>query len=73
MAVDSMLSHWLSMAVEDEVLIHDRLGHAVGRSMRVLYVDDGILGLKDLEWLQGDLNVLIVPFRWIFLMDNVAK
>ena len=61
------------MTLEDVAVIHDGLGHAVGRSLEVLYADNGLIGLHYLEWLQGGINVLIGPFLWIGLMDNIAK
>ena len=73
LAVDSVVWHWLSMTLEDVTVIHDGLGHAVGQSLEVFYVDDGLIGSQDPEWLQGGLNVLIVPFLRIGLIDNVAK
>ena len=72
-AVDSMVWHWLSMTLEDVAVIHDGLGHAVGRSLEVFYAENGFIGLRDPEWLQGGINILIGPFLWIGLMDNVAK
>ena len=39
----------------------------------MLYVDDVIIISKDLEWLQGSLNVLIGLFRRVRLMTNVAN
>ena len=72
-AVDSVVQNWLSMKLEDIAVIHDGLGHAVGRSLEVFYADNGFIGLWDLEWLQGVLNVMIGPFLRIGLMDNVAK
>ena len=68
-----MVWHWLSMSLEDVAVIHDGLGHAVGRSLKVFYADNGFIGLWDLEWLQGVLNVMIGPFLRIGLMESVAK
>ena len=45
-AVDSVVWHWLSMTVEDVAVIHDGLGHAVGRSFEVFYVNDGLIGSR---------------------------
>ena len=73
MAVDSVVWYWLSMIVKYEAVIHDGMGHAVGRSLGLFYMGDGIIGSWDLEWLQGDLNTLIGVFHQIVLMDNVAK
>ena len=72
-AVDNMVRHWLSMTVEDDVVIFKGLVHAVGRSMGVLYADNGLLGSRGLEWLQGDPNVRFGLFRQIGLMANIAK
>ena len=42
--VDSMVWHWLYMIFENNQVIHNGLGHTVGRILRVLYVYDGLLG-----------------------------
>ena len=68
-----MVRNCLSMKVKDKAVIHDVLGHAVGWSMGVFYVYNFIVGLRDPEWLQGDLNVLIGLFLRIGLMANIAK
>ena len=60
--VDSVVRHWLSLTVEDEAVIQDRLGHAVDWILGVFYADDGTLGSWDLEWIQGALNVIIRLF-----------
>ena len=44
MAVGSAVRHWLYTTVEDDTIIHDGLGHEVGRILGVLYAGDGILG-----------------------------
>ena len=41
--------------------------------MGVFYADDGIIGSRDPEWLQGDKNVLFGIFRRFRLMTNVEK
>ena len=33
--VDSVIHHWISIMVYDGTVIHNRLGHAVGRSLGV--------------------------------------
>ena len=58
-AVDRVVRHCLSLAVEDESVIHYGLKMAVGRNMGVFYVDDGLIRLWYSEWLQGDINVFI--------------
>ena len=39
----------------------------------VFYADDGMIGSRGPEWLQGDVNVLIRLFRMVGLVYNVAK
>ena len=63
--VDSVVRHWISLMVEDEAVIQEGLGHAVGQKLRVFYVYDGILGSRDPEWIQGSLNVLVRLF-WLY-------
>ena len=33
----------------------------------------GVIGLRNTEWIQGSINILILIFRRVFLMINVAK
>ena len=68
-----MVRYCLYMTVEADTVIHNRLGHAVGRGMGFFYADDGLIGLRDLEQLQGSLNATIGLFCRIGLMANVAK
>ena len=68
-----MVCHWMSTAVEDDAVIHDRLGHAVGKMLGVFWAENGIIGSRDPEWLQGALNVLIGLIHQIGLMENFAK
>ena len=68
-----MVHHWLPMKLEDDVVIHNGLVHAVGWRLGVLYADDGLLGFWDPEWLQGAFNILIGLLLWIGLMYKVAK
>ena len=68
-AVENVVWHWLSMAMEDDAFIHDGMRHTVGRIMGV----DGLIGWQDLEWLHGALEVLISLFLQIGLMANIAK
>ena len=57
--VDIVLRHWLFITVEDVAVIQDGMGYTVGWILGVFYVDNGLLGLRDLEWLQVTLNVFI--------------
>ena len=63
--VNSVVGHWISLMVEDEAVIQDRPGHAVGQRLRVFYVYNGILVSQDPEWLQGSLNFLVRLF-WLY-------
>ena len=73
MSVESVIYQWMSIPVEDDAVIHDMLGHAVGWRLGIFYTCDSLLGSRYPEWIQGDLNVLIGLFRQIGLMANVAK
>ena len=46
---------------------------AVGWYMGVCYEDDGMTGSRNQEWLQGTINVIIVLFRRVGLMENIEK
>ena len=70
---DNVVWNCLSMVVDDDNGINNRMGHAVGQSMEVLYKDDGLIVFQDPEWLQGSLNVIIGLFHRIGLMANVSK
>ena len=41
--------------------------------MGVFYVYGGMTRKRDLEWIQGAINVLIVLFRRVEMMSNVEK
>ena len=68
-----MVQKWMSMIMEDTAVIHDIMGHGVGRSMGVFYAENVLVRSQDPKWLQGALNLLIGLFRKIGLMDNVSK
>ena len=59
--------------MDDNAVIHSEMGYAVGCSLGVFYSDDGLIGLRDPEWLQGDLNISIGLFCCIGLMANIAR
>ena len=72
-AVDSVVRHYLFLMVEYGEVVHDRLDHIVGWIPGVFYMDNGLLGSRDPDWLQVSLNILIGLFRKIVLASNVAK
>ena len=45
----------------------------LGRCLVIFYADDGMVGSRDPEWIQGPLNVPIDLFRRYRLVANVAK
>ena len=49
------------------------LGVVVGMCVGMFYADDGMIGLRDPECLQGATNTLIVMLRRVRLMDNIEK
>ena len=57
--VENMVRNYLALTVEDQLVTQEGLGLAVGRCMGFLYTGDVVLGMQDLGWLQGALNVLI--------------
>ena len=59
--------------MEDGSVIHYRMGHVVVRSLGVFYTENGLLGLRGLYWIQGDLNVLIGLLQRIGLEANIFK
>ena len=72
-AAESVVNHWMSITVEDKSATHEGLGMAVGCFMGVFNADGGMIGLRDLEWLKGTINVLIRLFIRIRIMANVEK
>ena len=44
MEVETVVCNWLHTAVEYDTVIHEGLGHVVGRSIVLFYADDGLIG-----------------------------
>ena len=61
------------MTVEDEAIINKGMVHGVGSSIVTFYADNGLIGSRNLEYIQVSLTVLIGLFRRIDLMTNLAK
>ena len=72
LVVESVVRHWMSLAVEDESATHEGLGTTVGQFMGIFYADGGMIRSKDPYWLQGYFNVIIILFRRVVLMVNVS-
>ena len=68
-----MVRSWIVLTVEDQLLDQEGLGLEVVRCLVLFYVDDGMVGLQDTEWLQGSLNVIIGLFRHNRLLANIVK
>ena len=73
MAVDSLVYHWMQLTVEEESATHEVLGTAVGHCMGVLFLDNGIIGSRDPEYIQGSINVLIGIFIRVRLMKMLQN
>ena len=71
--VYNMVRHWLSITVDDDVVIHNGTGYAVGWIMVFFYAYNFHICFHDLEWIQGFPNIIIGQFRHIGLMANLAK
>ena len=61
--VENVAQNWIVLTVEDKLVAHDRMGLAVEWCLGLIYVDDGMVGSRDPECLQGSLNVLFDFFR----------
>ena len=62
MVVDNFIRTWLDTTVEDHMLDHDGLGETVRQFLGFFYADDGMVGSRDLDWLQHLMNVLVGLF-----------
>ena len=68
-----MVHNWLALTVEDKLVTHDELVLAVGHSLGLFYTGNDMVGLRDTEWLQEALKVIIGLFRQYGLVTNVSK
>ena len=59
--------------VEDQQVDQDGLVETVGRCVGVFYADDGMVGLRDPNWLQHPMNFLFGLFRRFILAANATK
>ena len=73
MVVDNVIRTWLAMMVEDQQVDQDGLVETVGRCVGVFYADDGMVGLRDPNWLQHPMNFLFGLFRRFILAANATK
>ena len=61
------------MTVKYQLVSQEGLGLRVGGCLGLFYVDYGVVGLRDPEWIQGELNMLIGLFLRYGLVATVAK
>ena len=73
MTVDNLVRNCLALTVEEKLVCHDVLGLAVRQCLGLFYSDNGMVVSRYLEWIQGNLNLIISLFWWYILVANVAK
>ena len=68
-----MVRKGLALTMEDQLVTQEGLVILVGRCIKLFYTDNGVMVSRDLEWIQGALNVIIGLFCRSSLVTNVAK
>ena len=58
------MRNWLALKVEDQLAVHEGLRLSLGMSLVLFYAGDGVVVLRDREWLQVSLYVIIGLFFW---------
>ena len=71
--VDNVVRKWLALMAEDQLVDQEGLGISVGRCMGLFYACYDMVGSRDPEWLQVDLNVLIGLLQLYGMVWNIAK
>ena len=61
------------MTVEDQRVAHNGMVEASGLCLGVFYANDGMVGSRDVEWIQHLMNVLVGLLRQYGLVSNIAK
>ena len=69
----NLIRHWLSLTINNPVTTHDGVGEVVGQKLGVFYANNGIIRSRNPKNLQGDINVLIVLFKKIYLKAKIMK
>ena len=46
--VENVVSNWIALAVEDQLIAQEGLGLVLGRFLGLLYADNSVLGLWDM-------------------------
>ena len=60
--VDNIIRTWLDMTVEDQRVAHYGMGEAVGSCPVVFYADDGMVLLRDAEWIHHSMRIPVGLF-----------
>ena len=70
--VDAVVQHWVEEMVEGAGGQGRRSQEGRHQNSH-FYVDDGMMALSDLVWLQGEFITLVGMFDWVGLRENVEK
>ena len=60
--MDNFIRTWMAMTAEYHRVVRDGFGEAVGGCLGVFYINDGIIGSRDPDWLQNFRNVMVDLF-----------
>ena len=71
--VYNVVCNWLALMVDDQLPAQEGLGITLWRCLVIFYANGGMVGSRDPNWLQGDLNVIIGLLRRYVLVANVIK
>jgi hypothetical protein len=70
--VDAVLHHWYSVVSPDPTDT-DALGTNILERLSLFFVDDGLIGSTDPQWLQDSFELLVDLFEWVGLRTNTNK
>ena len=68
-----MAKNWLALTTDNRLVAQEGIGLEVRMCLGLFYADGNVVGSRDLEWLQGAMNVLIGLFRRYGLVTNFVK
>ena len=58
--MDNVILTWLATTSEDQNVPHDVMVDAIGRCMGFFYIDDGMVGYRDTEWIQHSIKIPVL-------------
>ena len=73
MMSDKVIRHWLRQQINDDGIVNNSFGLTVAQRISCFYADDGAVGGRDFQWLQGAMDLLVATFRRIGLAANATK